>query len=121
MRSAPLVAALFVAGCVRHSHQDAGYSSDAAAWVDAGGPACPPGRTLCRGACVDVANDVQNCGLCGLHCRGGLQCRFAQCAADVCPGWMELGGPPALLSGSSMISSVADFNGDGRADIASID
>jgi hypothetical protein len=30
---------------------------------------CPPGLTLCDRRCIDVANDVYNCGSCGAQCE----------------------------------------------------
>jgi hypothetical protein len=29
---------------------------------------CPTGTTLCTGACVNTATDVNNCGACGSVC-----------------------------------------------------
>ncbi len=48
---------------------------------------CPPGRTCCLGAtgphCVDLANDITNCGICNRDCvasRRGDTCAHNQCA-----------------------------------------
>jgi hypothetical protein len=40
---------------------------------------CPPGLTLCNGACVDVRTDPDNCGRCGNACPGG------ECGNGFCP------------------------------------
>lgn len=42
---------------------------------------CGTGLSCCAGACVDLANDTDNCGSCGRSCAGG--CVHGVCA---CPG-----------------------------------
>jgi hypothetical protein len=44
---------------------------------------CPPGLTDCKGACVDLTKDPQNCGKCGNSCQGDA-CQGGQCV--ISPG-----------------------------------
>src|SRR5689334_16333085 len=50
-------------------------------------PACGVGLTCCGGACVNTANDIGNCGDCGVVCTGSSPfcegtCQQAPCDAD---------------------------------------
>jgi hypothetical protein len=49
-----------------------------------GGPACPPGLTLCGQACAVTAVDPDNCGSCGTTCEPGQICKGGYCVSD-CP------------------------------------
>jgi cysteine-rich repeat protein len=44
-------------------------------------PMCAEGRVSCNGQCVDVLEDLENCGACGLVCDLGLSCSMGVCAA----------------------------------------
>lgn len=67
---------------------------------DASGP-CPAGLTCCAAGCVDVQNDIENCGFCNARCTvssdrcvaGGCQCGDGPpcdldnaCSGGACPG-----------------------------------
>jgi hypothetical protein len=69
------------------SDEDAGVPSG----VD-GGAACTPdcgiGRACCDGVCVNLTNDPDNCGVCGVRCTG---------ATGYCDGHCQ--SPPCALSG----------------------
>lgn len=50
-------------------------------------PACGTSRTCCSGRCVNTANDLANCGGCGVVCSGatpycGGSCQAAPCEID---------------------------------------
>ena len=45
-----------------------------------GSEACRSGELCCVGACVDGANDLQNCGACGTACHAGQQCNQGYCS-----------------------------------------
>jgi hypothetical protein len=47
---------------------------------------CPGGTTLCGSACVDITEDLKNCGGCGQTCTGG-KCSGGRCS---CPGELKL-------------------------------
>ena len=54
-------------------------------WPD--GYPCPPGLILCAGVCVDVQNDMYNCGSCGFACPLGGACVMGTCiVTDPCEG-----------------------------------
>jgi hypothetical protein len=66
---------------------------------------CPSGDVLCGTACVDLANDPNNCGLCGHHCVGGFACLSGVCAGGTCatdaqcaPGFYCGGTPPLCIA-----------------------
>ena len=44
------------------------------------GSACPGGRALCGGVCVDPQSDSLNCGACGRGCSTGEVCAAGACA-----------------------------------------
>jgi DNA-binding beta-propeller fold protein YncE len=45
-------------------------------------PPCATGTHLCDGACLDLSQDAQNCGGCGVSCQAGNLCQEGVCA---CP------------------------------------
>ena len=55
-------------------------------------PSCSMGLQCCGGACVNPANDTDNCGQCGTHCPGPEaychdgQCTTPPCTAKSCTG-----------------------------------
>lgn len=49
------------------------------------GTSCPPGQSLCAGACVSLASSPANCGTCGTVCSANNIASPA-CAAGVCNG-----------------------------------
>jgi|GEM_PF-2777828 len=44
-----------------------------------------PNNKECLGNCVDTANDLNNCGNCGIVCPGDRVCQNGACVALVCP------------------------------------
>jgi hypothetical protein len=42
---------------------------------------CDAGLTPCKGGCVDVTNDVNNCGVCGYVCAADQECIASACAS----------------------------------------
>ncbi|MBI2895698.1 MAG: hypothetical protein HYY06_19230 [Deltaproteobacteria bacterium] len=72
----------------REPGRDAGVEPDGGAdpGGDAGRPGdaatdCPPGRTLCRGECVDLSTSVEHCGRCDWPCDDG-ECVGGECFCD---------------------------------------
>ena len=71
---------------------------------------CPPGLAFCQtgeahglpqGACVDVSNDVDHCGVCGNRCtingareRQMPACDFGKCEFQCLDGWADCNGSP---------------------------
>ena len=49
-----------------------------------GTAACPSGQALCGTSCVDLQNDANNCGGCGLACSVG--CSAGECLVTVASG-----------------------------------
>ncbi|MFZ5894540.1 MAG: Kelch repeat-containing protein [Myxococcota bacterium] len=47
----------------------------------------------CANACVDLANDPQNCGKCANACSAGRSCSVGACT----PGWLPTATPPAAF------------------------
>ena len=47
-------------------------------------PACGMARDCCSGHCVNLNNDLQNCGKCGKTCDKGTYCTGGQCVAPPC-------------------------------------
>ena len=49
--------------------------------------ACPMGKALCQGSCIDVQSDSANCGACDNACDIGLICSAGQCVGStLCNG-----------------------------------
>jgi hypothetical protein len=55
---------------------DAASGNDATADVTA---PCPTGQTRCDGTCLDTSADPQNCGGCGVACKGTDVCSASTC------------------------------------------
>ncbi|MDP1920791.1 MAG: hypothetical protein Q8L14_31400, partial [Myxococcales bacterium] len=55
-------------------------------------PGCAMNQAVCQGQCVTLANDVENCGMCGMACAPGSVCVMGQCRSSceppllACPG-----------------------------------
>jgi hypothetical protein len=45
-----------------------------------GAKTCPAGQVSCDGTCVDMNNDMQNCGQCGMTCGANFTCCNGECA-----------------------------------------
>lgn len=43
---------------------------------------CLEGKAPCDGRCVDLTQDAQNCGACGVHCAAGDPCQGGVCGCD---------------------------------------
>ncbi len=55
-------------------------------------PSCPPGQSLCGGACVVTAYDPANCGACGKTCGAGEICSQGACTIACQAGFINCGG-----------------------------
>jgi hypothetical protein len=73
---------------------DGGAPPDFAHAGDGGRPClvqCTMGFTCCDGSCVNLRNDIHNCGACGVTCTGtqpfcnGMSCAPAPCS-PACTG-----------------------------------
>ncbi len=54
---------------------------------------CPnAGEVLCRGNCIDLRNDPNNCGGCGRACPEGQSCVVGVCMAGCPPGQLRCDG-----------------------------
>lgn len=47
---------------------------------------CPAAQDCCAGTCVDLDDNTQNCGGCGLRCDPGLTCNNGTCSTSGCEG-----------------------------------
>src|SRR5258706_15745774 len=86
---------LFVLGCGRSDLDVLSEITDAtsdtrdAAAPDA--PNCGPGRSLCKGSCIDTTSDPNNCGACDVKCGPNALCKAGAC--QPCPGgWTVCAG-----------------------------
>jgi len=87
-----LVVLMLVAACRTASlpaDGDGGAPADLAPAGDAGGRACAVlctmGFTCCDGACVNLRNDIHNCGACGVLCGAPNDfCDGDKCAPPPC-------------------------------------
>ena len=61
----------------------AGSGGDAAV-LDSGSDSnsCPNGQKICGASCVDVSNDLGNCGSCGHVCPAGEVCSLGSCGVS---------------------------------------
>jgi hypothetical protein len=81
-----------------------------------GGAGCPAATELCGQACTDLSTDPAHCGACGNSCASGT------CVAGACLCNPSFGSPIAYPGGGSpggaVAMTAADFDGDGRLDLA---
>ena len=57
--------------------------------------ACPGVQVCCDGTCVDLRNDLHNCGACGFACssnHGASSCGNSRCQITCDPGWGDCDG-----------------------------
>lgn len=86
-----------VAGAGAETGSDAPQTPSTSASTTGGGssgadcePGCQIGISCCDGECVNLANDINNCGACGVVCEGdspycaGSTCEVAPCTGDSC-------------------------------------
>ncbi|MHB8416990.1 MAG: FG-GAP-like repeat-containing protein [Myxococcales bacterium] len=101
-----------------------GHGCAAGQGCDAGSCNCPSGLSLCgsgaQAACLDTSSSPTNCGACGHVCSSGL-CEKGSCL--FCPAGSYAFGPLVEVDAgpSPQAVAVADFDGDGRPDLASAD
>jgi hypothetical protein len=67
-------------------------SGDSEAETEADANPCRTGETLCGGECVDLTNDLDNCGVCGTACAAGEVCSAGDCAVSCGGGLTECDG-----------------------------
>jgi hypothetical protein len=60
-----------------------------------GGNACTNGQTCCAkpAGCVDLTNDVNNCGACGRVCPAGFNCQSGGCGCGANDANCNAGAP----------------------------
>lgn len=75
---------------------------------------CPPGLTLCDGACVDTSSDPAHCGGCGTICEQGASCSGGDCVVSQACFCGEICSPTDL--GSKVPQTVVDSTG-GQEDV----
>jgi hypothetical protein len=87
------VAAVQCGGEIARNTEDAAIAKDAPATTDAAlhqtascGQDCTSnGMQCCAGTCVDLANDPQNCGRCGVSCTApSSYCQDSRCLVPPC-------------------------------------
>lgn len=82
--------AVILAGCGATSPTGSGGTggTGGTAGADAGsgacGGACGTARTCCDRHCVNLDNDPQNCGRCGVKCAAGTYCTNGACVVPEC-------------------------------------
>lgn len=90
MRTIILAALLVAAGCRTSSLPEGdGGAADMARSGDGGAKVCAVlctmGFTCCDGACVNLRNDIRNCGRCGVACAAPDDyCDGQKCAPPPC-------------------------------------
>jgi hypothetical protein len=68
--------------------QSEGTGSSSGSQMGLAAGSCPSGETSCKGQCVDLDSDSNNCGVCGFPCPPGLGCKASLCLSlDVCRGF----------------------------------
>ena len=102
-RTAALAVALLAAGCESQTVRFGG-NADGGAGVDVvegDARACDNALALCRGNCVDLASDPNNCGRCENACGAGYVCISGVCDVDCPKGQTRCGNTCANLMTSS--------------------
>jgi hypothetical protein len=74
-----------------------GPSVDTTASTSSEGPTCDPSMVDCRGRCVDLTMDHDNCGACTLACAASGVCYLGQCTQTCPAGTTQCGGGCADL------------------------
>lgn len=83
-----IVACLHVFGCSTGYSDDVNSSSDAMNTRPRPPVVCDETRQMaCDGRCVNIAQDIKNCGFCGVECnvRDAEICYAGQCLSPVKP------------------------------------
>jgi len=86
------------------------------------GPTCSPGQTVCNGACVDLAADPANCGVCGTACTAAAPyCSASTCSATCGPNLTPCGqGCVDLTSSAANCGTCGNACAAGAACTASV-
>lgn len=71
---------------------------------------CPPGRTACAGACVDLQTDGAHCGACDRPCPAGQACAGAVCVAPPSARPYRIVALPAVGCARRDVTSVSGSN-----------
>ncbi len=74
---------------------DSSTSASAATTTTGSGGSCGAPSVICGADCVDLSNDANNCGMCGVECvntHGSTSCTKGKCAPICDPGWGDCNG-----------------------------
>ena len=84
------------------------------------GDACEESLThgICDGVCLDLATDVQNCGVCGRTCEAGVECIDGFCGGLYAFEGIRRNVPDAELGGWEVCHS--DLYRDRNAELAAV-
>ena len=110
-----LLVLVLAAGCRTASLPGGGGDGGAPAdlaFPDGGRPCavlCAMGLVCCDGSCVNLRNDIRNCGACGVTCSGaqpycnGNACTTAPCLGYCVQSALERGLPQSGLSAGPVL------------------